>query len=140
MASLTIQVEYSWEPAMTPSGQTYRFPERLSPELREQWAGPAVYRWVFRGSDGAVREALVGEAEDLARCVYQYLNPGGGQYANPRIRQRLVDSSLSGERAELEVLRISSLSINGSAVPEKDLARPAVRRLLEQALSVHGVR
>lgn len=136
MATLTIQVQYSWQPLSTPAGQVYRFPEPLSPELREQWSIPAVYRWVFRDAEGKVREALVGEAEDLARCVYQYLNPGGGQYASPRIRQRLVDSSLSGERAELEVLKIASVAINGNELPPRELRRPAVRRLLEQALSV----
>ncbi|MGC8667212.1 MAG: hypothetical protein ACP5VE_03720 [Chthonomonadales bacterium] len=140
MASLTVQVEYSWEPVTTHGGQKYRFPEPLSPEFREEWSRPAVYRWVFRGDDGCLREALVGEAEDLARCVYQYLNPGGGQYANAKIRQRLVDSSLSGERAELEVLKIGSVSLNGNVLPARDLTRPAVRRLLEQALNVLGAK
>ena len=49
--------------------------------IRADWAKPAIYRWTIKIGD-RIDAVHIGEADDLSRRIYQYLNPGAAQQAN----------------------------------------------------------
>ena len=109
-----LELEYEWTSVLRDDGAPYRFPSPLTQGKAGPYAGPAVYRWLpFLNTPGDTQRVYIGEAANLARRVYHYLNPGPTQQTTIRIRALMDAVLVQGMQVQLDALRIGRLTING---------------------------
>lgn len=127
-----------WTAVENAPGVQYSFPEKMSRHFRECWDGPAIYRWVvFDQVPGDLRRLYVGEAEQLPRRVFGYLNPGPTQRTNQRLNELFQQELRNGHNITLEVLALDPFDLDGFPITVQDLADKQVRRLLEDTFVVY---
>ena len=135
--SLTLSLEYAWTPVLDDNDQPYTFPSPLGFQIRGEWAKPAVYRWTIKIGD-KIDSVHIGEADDLSRRIYQYLNPGAAQQANARVKSALAQQALRGGIVTLDALTITTGSINNHTLGKDALRDTGVRRSIESLLTLEA--
>src|SRR5437667_1039497 len=108
--SLNITLDYEWTPVLDDSDQPYTFPSPLGFRIRADWAKPAIYRWTIKIGD-RIDAVHIGEADDLSRRIYQYLNPGAAQQANARVKSALAQQALRGGVVTLDAVKVTRFAL-----------------------------
>jgi hypothetical protein len=135
---MKIVLRHKWVPVENAPGVRYLFPIGTSSYLRENWAGPAVYRWViFEQTSDDVQQLYVGEAAQLPRRINGYLNPGPSQTTNQRLKAIFGEVVREGHEVGLDVLGFDPFDVEGVPISMRDLADKTVRRFLEGLFIVY---
>jgi hypothetical protein len=143
MTSISIQ----WRTALwQPNGSTYNFPQKLTPEFRERYAVPAVYRWrVMRNQtrwpDELREKIYIGEAEELTRRMQWVLTPfraAKRSDTSKRLNEIFTKLAAEGRAIVIEVADVDPFEINGIRFDKRDLGDRFKRRLLEAFLCVEA--
>lgn len=135
---MNILFQYDWIPVEIRPSQRYFFPGEINSYFRENWGGPAIYRWVvFEHEPGDLRHLYVGEAESLPRRIYGYLNPGPTQRTNQRLKAAFEQQISRGRKVVLDVLNFDPFEIEGVAIAIGDLENKWVRRFLEGLFTMY---
>ncbi|WP_297487306.1 hypothetical protein [Thermococcus sp.] len=135
-AKITIEVEYEWKPVINDEGKRYSFPMRFKEfkrGFRSYYNFPAIYRWVIRKNEEIIA-VYIGEAENIGRRVYGYINPGPSQQTNKRLNSLFHECISTGLKVELELLKIHKLRIHGYDISPVDLSGKHLRLLLENLM------
>jgi len=133
---LTIEIKYEWGPIINDKGQRYVFPMRFKEfkrGFRSYYNFPAIYRWVIRKNEKIVA-VYIGEAENIGRRIYGYLNPGPSQQTNKRLNSLFHEYISTGLKVELELLKIHNLRIHKDEMSPVDLSSKHLRLLLENLM------
>ncbi|HDZ36112.1 MAG TPA: hypothetical protein ENH81_04280 [Thermococcus sp.] len=135
-SKISIEIEYEWEPIVNDRGERYVFPRRFKEFKRgfhSHYNFPAIYRWVLR-KNGKIVAVYIGEAEDIGRRIYGYINPGPSQQTNKRLNFVFNECISNGLEIELELLKIHKLRIHGHNMSPVDLSSKHLRLLLENLM------
>jgi hypothetical protein len=133
----SLELKFLWKPVLQDDGGPYRFPSPLAQRKAGPYAGPAVYRWLpFRETPGDMRRVYIGEADNLARRVYHYLNPELTQQTNTRMRALMDGLLQEGLHIQLDALSIDGLRVNGADATHDALLDREMRRLVENWMIV----
>ncbi len=98
--------------------------------IRALPATSAIYRWgFFKGS--VLREAYVGETENLKQRIQGYLRPGPTQATNKRMNALFWKAVDEGFEVRLEILEIEPVMINQVRVRNQNFADPFLRKMIE---------
>jgi hypothetical protein len=143
MGGLNISVQ--WRTAVG-SREMYCFPAKLTPEFRDLYAVPAVYRWrVMRNParwPGEQREKIyVGEAEELTRRMQWVLTPfraAKPSDTSTRLNQIFTKLALEGRTIVIDVADIEPFEIDGIRFDKRDLGDRFKRRMLEAIFCVEA--
>ena len=135
--SLTLNLEYAWTPVLDDNDQPYTFPSPLGFRIRGEWARPAVYRWAIKIGN-KIDSVHIGEADDLSRRIYQYLNPGAAQQANAKVKSALAQQALRGGVVTLDALTVTNGSLNNQPLGKDALREHSVRRAIESLLTLEA--
>ena len=78
LETLQFECQYQWKPALLREKVEYIFPMAISPYMRTQYKGPAVFKWeVCYKVSGDKKVVYIGEAQEMCpKRLYGYLNPG----------------------------------------------------------------
>lgn len=135
LISLAVNLNFVWEQVLSGPGQSYEFPHEVTPFMRREYRGPAIYRWLaYARGIGDRREIYIGEAENLCRRIYGYLQPGSKQQTNVRMNARFRALTSDGLHVTIQRLRIESLSMGEYEVGASDLFDKHVRVFVEHML------
>lgn len=128
-----IELEYHWVSVINKDGSKYRFPDERG-TIGTSYARPAIYRWAVSDPDGN-NMYYIGEAMDLRRRIYGYLNPGPTQETNKWMNKELSRLVEEGFVVELEVIDGLRLFLGaGLSFSDKDLESKHFRRLIENLM------
>jgi len=133
--SLAGNLNFVWEQVLSGPGQSYEFPHEVTPFMRREYRGPAIYRWLAYAQEiGDRRDIYIGEAENLSRRIQGYLQPGSNQQTNVRMNARFRALTSEGLHVTIQRLRIGSLSLGEYEVGSSDLFNKHVRVFIEHML------
>ncbi len=130
------EIKYHWADVQSSQGVTYRFPERVTDFMKDKHTRPAVYRWTVRNATLSLRALYVGETDNLARRVGQYLSPGARQATNLRLKAYFDAALGRDERIELQALEFEPFQINKVRFTPNLLGHSHVRKMLENFILV----
>ncbi|HSW57542.1 MAG TPA: hypothetical protein VLH15_04020 [Dehalococcoidales bacterium] len=135
LQSLQIECQYQWKPACLREQVEYFFPMAISPYMRNQYNGPAVYRWeVFRKDSGDTKIVYIGEAQEMCpKRLYSYLNPGPTQVANRKVNTDFRGYLKEKLNIRLDLLDVVDFKMPGLIMHPGLLKDKYVRRLLAAA-------
>src|SRR6266571_9269009 len=109
-----LRVDFRWVCVEREPGQTYLYPETLTRHVRENYSKAFVYRWaIFRQEPDVLAAVYIGEAEDLARRLKNYLAGHQAQSQVRRVKLLLDKYHDQGRRIELQTLSLPSFTVNG---------------------------
>ena len=134
LKTLELRLNFGWAPVLGDDDEPYTFPSPLGFRIRSDWAKPAIYRWTVT-IGGRVDAVHIGEADDLSRRIYQYLNPGASQHMNARVKSALAQQALRGAEVTLAVLSLQECALNGVSFGKDALKDSGLRRTVENLLS-----
>lgn len=136
--NLSLKASIRWVPVYCEESVVYSYPDRVTQYMRRRYTRPGVYRWlVLSPGSTAAPQAYVGEAEDLAQRLYQYLHPGPLQQTNLRLKSLLNAARRQGKQVRLELLEIDSVAVAGWKVSANDLGSKFFRRFVENLLTIY---
>ncbi len=127
-----LDITFRWVPIQGLKDVSYCFPQVATKYLRDQYGRPGVYRWLVRRDQKT--SVYIGETENLATRLSQYLKPGSSQATNKRIRAFLDSEHQCGARISLEVLEFDPFAINGLIYSVETLGTKETRCFLENLL------
>lgn len=126
---MEIVLDCEWLPVLGDSGSRYSFPNPVPQWLSAYRPTFGVYRWI--AETGAKKIAYVGEAENYARRLYQYLKPGPSQRTNLRLHETFTELVSRGVAVTFDIMVLKSGSFAGTTLTTTDSGEADVRRLLE---------
>lgn len=124
-----LDIELQWVPVFAAPGEFYRFPAPLSRYCKQNCNKAGVYCWRVQGQTASV--VYVGEAENLAQRLGEYIRPGRRGTTHKRIHDRLIGQVGAGAGVTLEALSFEPFTLAGVDISENNLSSPFVRRFLE---------
>jgi hypothetical protein len=130
----SVDFKFRWADVQIATGYNYRFSNPLSAFMKEQCCFPAVYRWHVWAPTVGPSALYVGETDNLARRIQQYLSPGPRQATNLRLKAYFDEATEKGELVELQTLQFEALQINKLKVSMDALGDAHIRRLLESLI------
>ncbi|RZJ99312.1 MAG: hypothetical protein EOO43_26900 [Flavobacterium sp.] len=81
-----LKFEFKWIPIIEEKSVEYLFPTPLDKLSKKKHSLPSVYRWILISPNGKkLQDVYIGEASELSRRIYNYLNPGERQKTNKRL-------------------------------------------------------
>jgi hypothetical protein len=133
---LQFEFQYDWKPALLREKVEYLFPMAISPFMRIQYHGPAVFRWeVFDRQSGDKKIVYIGEAQELCpKRLYSYLNPGHTQLANQKVNTEFRAYLKEKLTIRLDICDILDFQMEGLSMSPSLLNDKYIRRLLVVAL------
>ena len=137
MEHLKISISYSWQRVMLREKVEYAFPLAITPFMRLNYTGPAVYRFdIYQKTPGDKKLVYIGEAEELCpRRLYGYLHPGPAQKINLKLKTEFETYLKDGLSIKLDICVIQELTI-GPRVEKAVLSDLYTRRMIEAAIIV----
>jgi hypothetical protein len=135
LETLQFECQYSWKSVLLREKVEYIFPMDISPFMRAQYHGPAVYRWlVFLNEADAIKTAYIGEAQELCpKRLYGYLNPGPSQLANLKVNADFRGFLKEKKTIRLDILDVVDFKMPGQLMSPGLLRDKYVRRMLVSA-------
>ena len=134
-SSLAVTMVFSWEQVLSTPGQCFEFPGETTRFMRNEYQGPAIYRWVaFEREVGDRKEVYIGEAENLCRRIAGYLQPGPSQPTNLRLHARFQSMREEDVHVTIQRLQVQSLSLGEFSVSPADLYDKHTRVFIEHML------
>src|ERR1039457_5941128 len=130
----SFHINYDWQPVETDLGKPFTYPSALSEFFDGTYSKPALYRWVFRDKRGLISAIYIGETENLAQRVKDYMSPGRTPQTNLRMKEDFLNHIESGGIVELQILRFEPFGINNVNVYESQMGNPYVRKMMENFL------
>ncbi len=133
--TLQFECRYQWKPAFLRERVEYFFPMAISPYMRIQYKGPAVYRWeVFQKHSGDKKIVYIGEAPEMCpKRLYSYLNPGPTQLANQKVNVDFRGYLKEKMTIRLDICDIIEFVMAGLVMSPALLSDKYVRRMLVAA-------
>lgn len=133
------QVHYQWR-----AGGGYNFGQCFTPDFRNVYCRPAVYRWRLMGNAGEQKEPIyIGEAEDLVRRIQQVITPGKKAIetnTNFRLNKLFTGYVANGRTVVLDIADIQEFEINGQRYGGDTLGDRFKRRALENIILVDAAK
>ena len=128
-------ISYDWLPVEIASGKALTYPCRPTKSFVASYSKPALYRWAFRDKKkGEITASYIGEAENLARRVREYMSPGRSRQVC-RMQDEFLNHNHLGGTVELQILKFEPFGINTVNVyNESQLANPYIRKMMENFL------
>jgi hypothetical protein len=106
----SFEIGFHWTAVQSSNNISYCFPELVSKYLRDHYSQPAVYRWLIQ-RDGKT-STYIGETENPARRLNDYLKPGPSQTTNKRVRALLDNERNLNASIALEMLNFEPFEPN----------------------------
>lgn len=131
-----LEINYRWADVQSSAGYNYRYPSVLSPNMKEHYCRPRVYRWMVWTPMLALNALYVGETDNLARRIQHCLSPGNRQATNLRLKAYFDEALKREERVELQTLEFEPFQINKVNFSMDLLGHTHVRRTLENLVLV----
>jgi hypothetical protein len=135
METLFLECGYNWQQALLREKVGYIFPMAISPYMRINYKGPAVFRWeVYQKEAGDKKIVYIGEAQELCpKRLYGYLNPGPTQAANKKVNLDFRGYLKEKMNIRLDICDIQEFNLGGSALAPGFLEDKYIRRMLVAA-------
>lgn len=136
MNQLQINIAYEWQPVFLREKVEYLFPMAISPYMRSEYRGPAVFKWdIYQKTTGDKKLAYIGEAQELCpRRLYGYLNPGPTQEANKKVNAAFRGYLNEKLNIKLYVCRIQEIVFAGSVLTPEAIKDVHNRRMITEAM------
>lgn len=132
-----LEIVHRWANVQTSQGYNYLYPTEVSPYVKGQYCGPAVYRWmVWTPGCYGVHAYYVGETDNLARRIQHYLRPGSSQKTNLRLKACFDEAVSQKQKVELQTLVFEPFQVNKVQFSIELLGHTHVRRTLENLVLV----
>jgi hypothetical protein len=135
LETLRLDCQYSWKPAYLRERVEYFFPADISPFMRNQYKGPAVFRWLVSPKPGETMATVyIGEAQEMCpKRLYGYLNPAPTQAANKKVNTDFREYLKDKRTVRLDLLDVQEFLIGGLVTETLSLQDKYARRLLVAA-------
>jgi|GEM_PF-1518370 len=131
-----IDFNFEWISVYNNDDIEYSFPQSIDRSKKSKYHIPAVYRWIIRNQHGKkTKNIYVGEASELARRIYHYVNPGVNQQTNIRLNELFVELTEKGFFALVEQLKFKPFEIGGHIISESSLKNKLTRRFIEHMMA-----
>jgi len=131
-----INFKFEWISVYNNDNIAYSFPQLIDRSKKSKYHIPAVYRWVIRNQHGKkTKNIYVGEASELARRIYHYVNPSGNQQTNIRLNELFTELTEKGFFVLVEQLRFKPFEIGGHIISENSLKNKLTRRFIEHMMA-----
>lgn len=126
-----LEIDHRWEDVQSSHEHDYIYPSPMSLEMKKQYCGPAVYRWMVWTPNDRIYAYYVGETNDLAKRIQQYLSPGKQQRTNLRLKAYFDEATSQGKRVAVQRLVFESFQLNHITFSMEQLTHTHLRRTLE---------
>jgi hypothetical protein len=138
MDHLKISLSYEWQRVLLREKVEYSFPLAITPFMRMNYKGPAVYRFnIYQKTADDKKLVYIGEAEELCpRRLYGFLNPGPTQKINQKIKTEFEAFLKEGLTIRLDICNIHELKFGDSVFGKEAAADLYTRRMLEVMMIV----
>jgi hypothetical protein len=138
LENLLMECKYAWKPALLREKVEYLFPMAISPFMRTQYKGPAVFKWeVFDKQSGDKKLVYIGEAQEMCpKRLYGYLSPGPTQLANQKVNTDFRGYLKQKLTIRLEICDVVDFSMGTLVINPTLLDDKYVRRMLVAALII----
>src|SRR5260370_35507400 len=100
----TFEITHRWHVVQSSQGRDYVYPASVSPEMKKEYCGPAVYRWMVSTPNDRIYAYYVGETTSLAGRIQQNVCPGKQQATNLRLKAYFDHAVMQGKPLELQGL------------------------------------
>lgn len=131
-----IDFKFEWISVFNNDNIEYSFPQHVDRSKKSKYHIPTVYRWILRNQNGKkTKNIYVGEASELARRIYHYVNPGGDQQTNIRLNQLFAELTTKGFLVLVEQLKFEPFEIGGHVISESSLKNKLTRRFIEHMMA-----
>lgn len=131
-----IDFKFEWVSVYNNDNIEYSFPQPIDRSKKSKYHIPAVYRWIIKNQHGnKTKNIYVGEASELARRIYHYVNPGGDQQTNIRLNELFVKLTEKGFFVLVEELKFKPFEIGGHIISESSLKNKLTRRFIEHMMA-----
>jgi hypothetical protein len=127
----TFEITYRWHVVQSSQGRDYVYPASVSPEMKKEYCGPAVYRWMVSTPNDRIYAYYVGETTSLAGRIQQYVCPGKQQATNLRLKAYFDQAVSQGKRVEVQRLVFEPFQLNHITFSMERLTQTHIRRILE---------
>lgn len=136
--SLGIEFTLEWRPVLKDAISRYLYPEPITLPMKQQYSGPAVYRWRVCDEPQSVPHAIyIGMTKKLCPDrLGHYLDPGDSN-TNLRLSRFFQSSLQQGRIVILDYLYIEKVTIDGREWRSIDLSVQYQRTLVESLLIDH---
>lgn len=104
--------------------------------MKQQYSRPAVYRWMVWTPGYGIHAYYVGETQDLASRIQQYLRPGKSQATNLRLKAYFDEAVKQKQQVELQSLVFEPFQVNKVNFSMELLGHTHIRRTLENLVLV----
>src|SRR6266481_5988166 len=131
-----LEISHRWENAQSSQGYNYLYPAPVSPYMKQRYSRPAVYRWLVWTPGYGIHAYYVGETQDLARRIQQYLRPGKSQATNLRLKTYFDEAVKQKQQVELQSLVFEPFQVNKVNFSMELLGHTHIRRFLENLVLV----
>ena len=124
-----------WIPVYYMPGQRYRFPNEITPYMRQQYRRAALYRWKVSGPNYENENTLyIGESHRLCPDrIDHYLEPEP-KSTSDRLNAIFYGLISTGHTIFLDTLRLNGPFIDNICFKEQDLERQDIRRRIEKLI------
>ena len=132
----SLEITFRWIDVQSATGYNYRYPDAVSPHMKQNYCRPAIYKWnVWRPVQG-FSGVYVGETDNLARRIHHCLAPGKSQVTNLRLKAYFDEALKREERVELQTLDFEPFRINNVEFSVNLLGHTHVRQFFENFILV----
>jgi len=115
-----IDVDVSWHTLESGQGELWAFPNAVTRYMRDQYGGPALYRWCVTGPGNDEPQMIyIGEAVNLIRRVRNVLRPGKLKTA-ARLNAIFRGEVDRGNRVTIARAEFQDFSFNGVTFSTQD--------------------
>ena len=126
-----LEIYHRWEDVQFSHGNNYLYPSPVSREMKKRYDGPAVYRWMVCTPNDRIYAYYVGETNNLAERIQQYISPGKQQRTNLRLKAYFDEATSQGKRVVVQKLVFEPSQLNHVTFSTERLTHTHLRRTLE---------
>lgn len=131
-----LEISHRWGEAQSSQGYNYLYPAPVSLYMKQQYSRPAVYRWMVWTPGYGIHAYYVGETQDLASRIQQYVRPGKSQATNLRLKAYFDEAVKQKQQVELQSLVFEPFQVNKVKFSMELLGHTHMRRILENLVLV----
>src|SRR6266852_4068467 len=125
-------IDYSWCPVKVAPSQNYSYPQKTSEFVNENYAKATVYRWAVYKEGAEPVRAYIGETENLAKRISQYLRGDRSQRQVFRVKHELLEPArMEGLKVEVQILESRPFLLNGVPFAQESLSSEVLRKTMQ---------